>query len=217
MAELEAERRQKAAAERFKMQNGMESSAATRLLEEEERKRKAEEEKKVEKEEAKKFAKDQELAAKTRASIKKQQKAEAEELRQEVRSKIVQKIQEVIRHEEETANKVDVPEKEEEFDQELYDSLLQEAYRDSAAEEQKKKAAIDEQHQAKLDALDVEAESKTGGDDEGDASSVSGITPPSDFGHEESKASGASSAKKKPIEFKPVMKMLKNKKLQAGK
>ena len=199
------------------MQNGMESSAATRLLEEEERKRKVEEEKKAEKEEAKKFAKDQELAAKTRASIKKQQKAEAEELRQEVRSKIVQKIQEVIRHEEETANKVDVPEKEEEFDQELYDSLLQEAYRDSAAEEEKKKAAIDEQHQATLDALDVEAESKTGGDDEGDASSVSGITPRSDLGHEESKASGARIEKKKPIEFKPVMKMLKNKKLQAGK
>ena len=58
MAELEAERRQKAAAERFKMQNGMESATASRLLEEEERKRKVEEEKKAEKEEAKKFAKD---------------------------------------------------------------------------------------------------------------------------------------------------------------
>ena len=74
------------------MQNGKQSSAASRILEEEERKRKVEEEKKVQIEEAKKFAKEKELEAKTRASIRKLQKAEADELRLEVRSKIVQKI-----------------------------------------------------------------------------------------------------------------------------
>ena len=58
MAELEAERRQKAAKERFKMQNGMDTSAASLIIEEEERKRKIEEEKKAVQEEAKKFAKD---------------------------------------------------------------------------------------------------------------------------------------------------------------
>ena len=67
----------------------------------------------------------------------------------------------------------------------------------------------------------MEAESKTGGDDEGDASSVSGITPTSDFNQEESKVreqvGGGSSEKKKPIDFKPVMKTVKDKKLQAGK
>ena len=52
-----------------------------------------------------------------------------------MRSKIAQKIQEVIQHEEDNANKVTVPEIEEEFDQELYDSLLKEAYLNSAAEE----------------------------------------------------------------------------------
>ena len=52
------------------------------------------------------------------------------------------------------------------------------------------------------------------GDDDGGASSVSGITPTSDYNHEESKVrentSGSSEKKKsKPMEFAPVMKMLK--------
>ena len=76
-----------------------------------------------------------------------------------------------------------MPEKEEEFDQELYDNLLQESYLNAAHEEAKRKSVIDIQHQAKLDAQDAEAESKTGEDEaenEESVSAVSGITPTSE-------------------------------------
>ena len=86
----------------------------------------------------------------------------------------------------------------------------------AAQEEARRKSVIDIQHQAKLEAQDAEAESKTGEDEvdnEESVSAVSGITPTSEHNLEESKVGrvgdGLVAEKKKPLDIKPVMKMVR--------